>query len=395
MKHKILIITSLALLSVSSLYSIVFWSNIIFSPSIGEIKLLSKNIFLNSNKLDNTLVIVESDSSISDYNFHSLCNTKTKFLWKKLWKYYFKVDFLDVDCNSSDLFLKNKDSIVINSNIKLNVVDHADLFSLFIDYSDEDLNSFNETLESNIKKYSLFKDYDDSSSLDYYNFLTKNRVYNELVYKKRVLDSILLKRSEKYISPVEWYNISSDHSKIPNAGRPYRESYTDWIHHGWDIDAPIDTEVRALDDGIIVRIVSNFDYSDLSKIYYSENLTYEQELRNLDLLRWNQVWLKTSKWDVVFYSHLDKVYNDLKEWDFVQRAYPLWTVWVSWVPDKNYTDYHLHFAIQKNPYNKDKVWKYDMEDYMKWDWYFKWETKQYILSNQDKVFDLEDNLTKK
>ena len=396
MRNKILIVLVSILFSISFIYSFVFWNNTVFSPTIWnntvfsptiwEIKLLSKNIFLNSNELDNSLVVIESDSNINDYSFYSLCDIKTDFFWKKKRKFYFKIEFINADCNSSDLFLRNGKGIIVNSNIKLNIVKYSDLFSLFIDHSSEDLYKFNEILEDNIKRYSLFKDYDEYNSLDYYSFFVKNRVYNELLYEKSVLDSIILSRSKKYISPLDWYSISSNYSKIPNARRSYRESYTDWIHHGWDISAPMDSEVVALDNGIIVRIISDFDYSDLLKINYSKNLDYEQELRNLDLLRWNQIWLKTSKWDVVFYSHLDKVYSNLKTWDFVKRWSPLWTIWISWVPDKNYTDYHLHFAIQKNPFN-NKAWKYDMEDYMKWDWYFKWKSKQYILLHQKNVFE--------
>jgi len=56
------------------------------------------------------------------------------------------------------------------------------------------------------------------------------------------------------------------------------------------------------------------------------------------------------------------------------------------VPEKEYKDYHLHFAIHKNPYNKVRAGKYDIEDYMKWDWYYKGESKEHILENQRNIF---------
>jgi hypothetical protein len=50
-----------------------------------------------------------------------------------------------------------------------------------------------------------------------------------------------------------------------------------------------------LDDGIIVRVVSEFEFTDLNTLTKREDLTYEEELRNLDILRGKQVWLKTMK----------------------------------------------------------------------------------------------------
>jgi len=76
----------------------------------------------------------------------------------------------------------------------------------------------------------------------------------------------------------------------------------------------------ALDDGIIVRVVNDFDASDLSRIIYGENLSEEQKLKNLDLLRGKQVWLKTMKGEVVFYSHLDTIPSSITEGSFVSQG---------------------------------------------------------------------------
>jgi hypothetical protein len=123
------------------------------------------------------------------------------------------------------------------------------------------------------------------------------------------------------------------------------------------------------------------------KINYSQVLTEGQKITNLDILRWNQVWIKTAKWDVVFYSHLNDVYSHIKEWVIVRKWELLGTIGVSGIPGKNYTDYHLHFTIHKNPYTIEKVGKYDYEDYMRWDWYFKGQSKSNVLKYQNEIFE--------
>jgi hypothetical protein len=232
-----------------------------------------------------------------------------------------------------------------------------------------------------------YNEFNKNWSISYYNFLRKNRLLNEVIYNLNIINSILDWRNDKYSLPIIWKKLPTNPVKIPNSSREYRADYTDWIHHGWDFDASFWEQVNAIDDGIIVRVVSGFNFSDLSNIVRWDNLTYEEKLRNLDILRWNQVWLKTMKWDVAFYSHLNGIFTNIEEWTIVRKWQPLWTVWISWVPDKNYTDYHLHLPIHKNPYNEKMVWKYDIDDYMNWDWYFKWETSDYIVNNQNNIFE--------
>jgi hypothetical protein len=176
-------------------------------------------------------------------------------------------------------------------------------------------------------------------------------------------------------------------SKVPNSSRLYRSDYTDWIHHGWDIDWYFWEQVIALQEWIIVRVVDKFEYSDLNMIKKWDNLTEDDKIKNLDILRWKQVWLKTVSWDVVMYSHLNDIYTNLNVWEFVNKWQPLWTIWITGVPDENYTDYHLHYEVHKNPFVTEKVWLYDIDDYMKWDWAFKWATIDFIVKNQWKYFE--------
>ena len=53
---------------------------------------------------------------------------------------------------------------------------------------------------------------------------------------------------------------------------------------------------------------------------------------------------------------------------------------------EDYDDYHLHFEIQTNPYDKNLAGTYTFEDYLKWDWKLKNMSSQEILKEQKKIF---------
>lgn len=212
------------------------------------------------------------------------------------------------------------------------------------------------------------------------------RKIKEINYIKWIIEHILLKREENYVMPVLWKTISDHPSRVPNARRPYRDSITDGIHHWWDIYWPLWEDTISIDDGLIVRVIRDFEYSDLSKLNKSSNLSDLEKAKNLDIYRWNQVWIKTMKWDIVIYSHLTEVSWNIREWELITKWDFVGTTWITWVPDKNYKDYHLHFTIHKNPFDSGKVWEYTINDYLLWDWYYKWKTISYVLENQNKIF---------
>jgi len=124
----------------------------------------------------------------------------------------------------------------------------------------------------------------------------------------------------------------------------------------------------------------------LDKLVKWKNLTNDDLVRNLDILRGNQVWLMTMSGDVIFYSHLNEIFSNINVWEVVKKWQPVWTIWKTWVPDQNYTDYHLHFEVQKNPFNLQKNQSYDIDDYLLWDWLFKWKKQDYILEHQMEYF---------
>lgn len=368
----------------------IFWISVVYSNyvKINEIKIawiLSKNIIIDSINLNKTIIAFKSPIDISWNEIKWICKTNTDYLYKKDDLYFFQIELLQKDCFNGNYYLKNYNwDLILNSHFELNLVNNFGIYNNFVDQSDNSLKMLEEYYLNNLEKNYLFK---KLTTLDTnLNFIKNNRTYLESEFYYNVITNILQKRKSKYVLPVKWYDLSHRHTKLPNSARPYRASYTDWVHNWWDIDAPYWTPVRSIDNWMIVKIVNWFKFEDLDQINYSKNLTNDEKRVNLDILRWNQVWIKTMKWDVIFYAHLSEIDNNLKVWDFVSKSQYLWKIWISWVPDKDYNDYHLHFELKKNPRDSNKNWKYTLMDYMRWDWYFKWKDDKYILENQYNIF---------
>jgi len=351
----------------------------VYSENKKDIKIvwtIWENFYSSSDDLDNMLIIFKSDFDLKDFSFSSSCDLETKHIANKKDFYLLNLSLKKRDCSNPYLVLK---SDYFKKLLKLNIKNDFDILNKYTDYSNYKLNKIINSLEEDISKKS-------ATTKSAYKNKINARLKKELSYKKAILEGILSKREDKYQVPVYGYTLPNENSKIPNAKRPYRYWFTDGIHHSWDIDTPFGFPVASLDDAIVIRVKKDWSWSEFKNLKY-KNLSEKDKINNLDILRWNQVWLKTMKWDVVFYAHLDKVFSDVEVWSLVKKWTPLWTIWISWVPDKNYKDYHLDFSIQKNPYNASMAWKYSWDDYMRWDWYFKWRSRTYILNNQDKIFE--------
>ena len=387
-------------LIISIIISIVlFWGSLalaspgIFYDKIDVIYKTSNNVFIDHLELNQIKVAFKSSKNLRETTLISSCDIHSKFLVRQDDIYVFELKyFADLNCDDTMIYLNDGEENFYYFNV--NILSESQVISKFIDYNDTILSDSFESLESKIKRFLKYEDISTTSSS---SFIAKNRTLKELEYTKEIVGNIITKRSEKYSVPVEGYTIDQDHAhnKIPNAGRPYRAWYTDGIHHGWDVGTKLWEEIIALDDGIIVRVVDDFSFSDFSRVKYATNLSEEDKIKNLDILRWNQVWLKTMKWDVVFYSHLNNVYTHIKEGTVIWKGEPVWTIWITGVPDKNYKDYHLHFTIHKNPYTKLMAGKYGIDDYMKWPWYFQGDSKDEILKAQTEIFDSPVHLTHK
>lgn len=348
----------------------------------------SSKIYIDDPKLSSTVLIYKSNIDISWYNLHSSCEINYSFLEEYKSLYFFKVDYGENSlCKNGNIVLENAGAKIISSLTRLHIRDRVDDLETFIDYNTADLQDFLQDLEETMQKYAIYKNYSQKSIAKNYSFLKGQRKYEQALYRKEILDYILAGRKHKYISPVPGKHISEKYSKVPNAPRPYRDNYTDGIHHGWDIDGGYGDQVVALDDGIIVRVVSDFDKSDFSRIQYGDNLSDTQKLQNLDILRGKQVWLKTLKGEVVFYSHLDTVIHDLSTGDVVQKWDKIGTTGVTGVPQDGYDDYHLHFAIMENPYTIEKAWLYNIWDYMSWDWLTRGMDHEEVINAQRNIFE--------
>nr|MDD3720061.1 M23 family metallopeptidase [Candidatus Gracilibacteria bacterium] len=385
MKKNLLKYLIYGTVSIIGLSFLTAFSSSIFAQNSKLIYKLSNNIYLNSDTLNKTLLVYKSSDDISDAYFKSSCNIETKLITKKEDLYLFELTINDPNCTNSNIYLVSKLGIL--NSTELNLISDYKLYSILLDYSTSELNNSLETLNKNSSKYKIFTDYRDNILNDKYNFSNKKRVYDELIYKGELVQKILNARNTKYLIPVPGYKLPTNLSKIPNAGRPYRAGTTDGIHHSWDIDTPFGQKVVALDDGIIIRIVKNWDKTDLKNIREGENLSIEDKMRNLDILRGNQVWIKTMKGEIVMYAHFDKVVDSLNEGTMIKKGDYIGNIGVTGVPDDNYTDYHLDFSISENPNNLGKAGSYEIVDYMSWPWKFKGKSSQYILAHQNELFE--------
>ncbi len=345
-------------------------------------------IYVDNKNLNQSFIIYISDINISNYKLFSKCTKNTNFVRSYKNLYIFKITNFPKNCIDTNVYLQWKfGKIYKNTKFHFKIIKKEELISKYIDYSDEQLKKLKKEFKNKLSKIPKIEPFafKKASYIDKI-YMTKTLFEKQIyIYKISLINKILILRKNKYIIPITWKKLPIRRDKIPNAGRGYRSHYTDWIHHGWDIDSPLGTPVIALDNWIIVRIV-DWSWSDFSKIKYWKNLTKLDKERNLNILRWKQVWLKTMKWDVVFYSHLENIPENLKIWDYIWVWTKLWEVNISWVPDKSYNDYHLHFSIQKNPHIISKAWKYTYDDYMLWDWTVKWMKKDEIISWQKKFF---------
>ena len=344
---------------------------------------LSPSIFVWTEGLNGTVIWYTSGMDISEYLPTTKCDIESTFLWEANNIYFYHIVYNDI-CEDNTLSLEKDGENIFSSSHVLNFFKEFDLYNKFTDYPTTALEEIYVDLS---KKERTLQAYKTMSSQTATNFLEiqKKRKYDEVLYVRNIIWNIIEGRNHKYLVPVRGYPLPTQHAHIPNYSREYRASYTDGIHHWWDIFAPKNTPVQALDSWIIIRVVDDFVFDDLKQIK-RWSLSEVDKLENLDLLRGNQVWLKTMKGEVVFYSHLETVEDSIQVWDFVSKWANLGWIGVSWVPAIDYNDYHLHFAIQENPYNIKKAGKYSFLDYMSWDWLLKWLDLHDVQEEQNEIF---------
>lgn len=358
-----------------SFYSVTSFGD---SKIITSKKVLFNELYLGHDSLKTNIVIYKSDYDLEKADFITSCNALSGYNWKRWNLHVFNIKFED-KCKNPNAKLSIKWRDIPWSKVYFTVKNDYDLIKYYTDFSNEDL--FKKINSSSKKLLSISW----KTSKDPLVKAILKRQKLEVLYKKALFEKINDARTQKYAIPVEWYKMPTNPSRVPNTWRPYRAGYTDWIHHWWDIYAKTWTPVIAIDDWVIIRVISDFEFEDLGQIN-KNNPTYDEKFHNLDTLRWNQVWLKTMKWDVIFYSHLDSIPNNIKKWAIVKKWQEVWAIWISGVPERWYKDIHLHFTLHKNPYNKWMYWVYTYLDIMKWDWYFKWESVSEVIRKQYDIF---------
>ncbi|MCD5380499.1 M23 family metallopeptidase [Candidatus Gracilibacteria bacterium] len=388
---KKVLISVFIILSMLSGIGLAYSAYINFSKKINFVDKSGKKIFVDVKGLDSVILSFKSNKDISKAYIHTNCESESTFITQEEDIYFFKFTLSDQHCQNPNFSLKQGDEVFINTHFKLEFEKKSQLYSLILDYSSQDIVKTQIALSEKIKNYSQYKKLKESSGSSFMYQLQKQRIYQQLVYKNNLLDQVITKRQDKYSIPVKGFEISDGLNVIPNADRSYRKDYTDGIHHGWDIMAPQGTPVSAIDDGIIIRVVRDFEYEDISNIKRTPPITHSEKLRNLDILRGNQVWLKTMKGDVIFYSHLDDVYSNIEEGIFLKEGTDIGTIGVTGVPDRDYDNFHLHFPIQKNPYNPKKAGKYSLEDIMDWDWYLKGLDATSVVNGKGDIFKSHEN----
>ena len=378
-------------------YSFVLWSTptsqsvTSWTPSSPvQARFLSdlwRTVYLDHEILRSVIIVFSSEQDLSNYDIHSTCNTHSEHTFSYRNLHFFSLTYLDEHCDNQTIALKNDDMIISRSLGTLNFSSLADELAVLLDKDDATLSSLDADIARRLRPVGIFRNYQRPLSLETLPNHFKKYQALELQYKRSMISLIQEWRTQKYISPVPGYHIERQANKVPNAGRPYRAGYTDGIHHGWDIDAPLWTPVVALDDGIIVRVRDGFVAEDFGKIVYGDNLSYTQQLENLDILRGNQVWHKTLKWEVIFYSHLQDVSDELEDGMFIERGTYIWTVGITWVPGTWYEDFHLHFDVKMPPFTAGREGTYTLMDYMKWPWSGKWQSLAEVYDLIDIMFE--------
>lgn len=352
---------------------------------------LNKNILPGDVDLWSSMLVVRASKETTNLSLSSGCEHTEKLIYKNTDLeaynlYVLKISLYSSDCTNNTVFIKNNGKDV--GLYHLNIVSRSAKLEKSLDNSSEylttELKSLTIFLRDTTEKIAQKKDISTLSAKISQIELWYDKKWLE--HEKELREDILQKRNNlTFISPIRGKSLSTRNTKMPNSPRPFRAAVTDGVHHGWDIDAPIGTPIHAIGEGMIIRIVDNFTWKDFDRITRKKYLTDYEKARNLDILRWNQVWLKTIDGNVIFLSHLSEIAPWLHVWQKVEKWDNLGKVWISGVPDKWYTDSHLHFEIVQNPHTTRDI-PAPTEEMIMWSYLGKWLSKSQVLSLQDSLF---------
>lgn len=198
------------------------------------------------------------------------------------------------------------------------------------------------------------------------------------------IDDILRARDAKFTLPIKGAKLPTQASHLPNSPRPFRAESTDGVHHGFDFYTSEWTPVQAIEDGTIIHVKRDFSWNEMNHLHTGDSELEEQE--NLDVYRGNTVYLKTRSGHVAIYAHLQKIPDNIQEWQTVTKGQIVWHVGDSAVPDKKYL-YHLHFELAMNPFIDERAGSYDFEDVLLWPFWWKGKSAEWIRTHDVGLFE--------
>lgn len=198
------------------------------------------------------------------------------------------------------------------------------------------------------------------------------------------IDAILADRNTKFALPIPGVPLPTKATFLPNSARPFRSESTDGVHHGFDFYVNQGTPVRAIEDGVIIHVKRDFSWNEMEHLLPGHNEIEEQ--KNLDVYRWNTVYLKTRSGHVAIYAHLANIPDEITIGKSVSRGYIIGHVGDSAVPDKKYL-YHLHFELAMNPLKDELAGTNDFTDVLLWPFWGKWKTADWINAHAKALFE--------
>ena len=119
----------------------------------------SPSVFLDSDKLNNVVLVFRSNQNLKDHILNSSCETETEYIDNYKSLYFFNVTYLDPNCSNLNLILKKDETILVDTLFTINLVNTSTLFDFLVDYPDSHLEEVNKLYARDIQKNSIFANY--------------------------------------------------------------------------------------------------------------------------------------------------------------------------------------------------------------------------------------------
>jgi|GEM_PF-1991055 len=142
-------------------------------------------------------------------------------------------------------------------------------------------------------------------------------VFSQMRKKETKLEDLSPKELIEYLSflsnPIPGAQISTRESHLPGARREYRNGFhegIDWYSGATGTNIGLDTAVRSVADGVVVR--ADVNYQEFTKEERDQNLMLAGQLEItptylLDRLRGRSVWVQYERGVMMRYAHLSKI----------------------------------------------------------------------------------------